>query len=68
MEIVRAELMIDRFDKNGVRLELGDVVIHDCGDIYTVVFADDILAYGLRGADGHFEFMSEWVAQEWEVM
>ena len=52
--------MINRYDKNGVQLSIDDIVMNvHTGECYHVVFAQDILAFGLENTHGEFEFMSE---------
>ena len=61
--------MINRYDKNGVQLSIDDIVMNiHTGECYHVVFAQDILAFGLENTHGEFEFMSEWVRNDWEVL
>lgn len=62
-------MKIDRFDVNGKRLKLGNIVRNTyTQEEFTVVFAEDILAFGIEDKRGHFEFMVEWVDSEWEVV
>ncbi len=61
--------MIDRVDMNGELIILGDRLFNRAnGNIYTVVFSKDILAFGIIDDDNMFEFMSDWVADEWVVI
>ena len=61
--------MIDRVDTNGELIVLGDRLFNRAnGNIYTVVFSNDILAFGITDDDNMFEFMSDWVADEWVVI
>lgn len=61
-------MLINRCDKFGNYLRVGDTLINSIGKVYKVVFAEDILAFGIVDEYGLFEFMSEWVADEWEVI
>lgn len=58
----------ERLDKNNRLIELGDTLRHEYGSICKVVFNTEILAIGLVDENGEFDFMSEWVAQEWEII
>lgn len=60
---------INRFDKNGKQLQIGDLVYNSYNhEIYKVIYSDDICAFGLENIYGEFDFMSEWVNEEWEVI
>lgn len=62
-------MKINRFDKYSNRLKLGNIVRNTyTQEEFTVVFAEDILAFGLEDRNGHFEFMAEWVETDWEVV
>lgn len=62
-------MKIDRFDMNGERLKVGNIVRNKyTGEEFTVVFAKDILAFGIEDKNGHFEFMTDWVDLDWEVV
>lgn len=57
---------IDRCDKHGEQLKVGDKIasVYNA-EIFEVVFATDILAFGIEDKNGHFEFMTEWVESDW---
>ena len=58
---------IPRFDKNKELLKIGDEIKNlQTGEVYTVVFSWDILAFGIIDENEEFEFMSEWTEQDWE--
>lgn len=60
--------MIDRLDMNGNLIKVGDKLFnHSNGKTYRVVFSGDILAFGITDDNGMFDFMSDWVAGEWEI-
>lgn len=59
---------IDRYDAKGDQIRLGDTLLCRNGRKYKVVFADDILAFGLENEYGEFEFMSEWISDSWEIV
>lgn len=61
--------LLDRQDKNGNYINLGDLLFNSRNfGTYEVVFADDILAFGIVDRDGNFDFMSEWIEDEWEII
>lgn len=61
--------MLDRQDINGTYINVGDMLFNRSNfGTYEVVFADDILAFGIVDRDGNFDFMSEWVADEWQII
>lgn len=61
--------MINRFDKNGKKIFKDDILLNlSNGKEYRVIFSEDILAYGIIDSTGFFDFMSDWVADEWEVI
>jgi hypothetical protein len=60
--------MIDRLDKNGDLIKVGDLLYNSAnGKTYRVVFSNDILAYGIIDESGMFDFMSDWLEYEWEI-
>lgn len=60
--------MIDRLDKNGDLIKVGDLLYNSAnGKSYRVVFSKDILAYGIIDESGMFDFMSDWLEYEWEI-
>ena len=62
-------MKLDRFDKNGNRIKLGNILKNVyTKDEYEVVFMEDILAFGLMDKYEEFSYMSEWVPGEWEVL
>ena len=62
-------MKINRFDKYSNRLKLGNIIRNTyTGEEFKVVFAEDILAFGIEDRNGHFEFMTEWVETDWEVV
>ena len=62
--------MIDRLDANGDLIKLGDRLFNRAnGNIYTVIFSNDILAFGIvNEIDNMFDFMSDWLADEWVII
>jgi hypothetical protein len=61
--------MIDRLDANGELIKLDDVLYNSAnGKFYNVIFSNDILAYGIIDDDRMFDFMSDWVADEWIII
>lgn len=59
-------MLIDRYDKHGVQLQVGDKIASVYNsEIFEVVFAEDILAFGIEDENGHFEFLTEWVPADW---
>lgn len=60
-------MLIDRYDKNGIQIKVGNILLNDNGKHYKVTFSEDIIAVGIVDEYGMFDFMSEWVADEWEV-
>ena len=62
-------MKLDRFDRNGKRIKLGNILKNVyTKDEYEVVFMEDILAFGLMDKYEEFSYMSEWVPGEWEVL
>lgn len=60
--------MINRYDKNNRQIQLGDTLINSYGKRFRVVFAEDILAFGIEDLEnGFFDFMTEWCPGEWEI-
>lgn len=60
--------MLNRYDRDGIKIQLGDTLKHYMGKEYKVVFSEDILAFGIVDEYGMFDFMSEWVSDEWEIL
>lgn len=59
---------VHRKDKNGNHIHEGDKLLHSSGEEYKVVFAEDILAFVLFAKNGDYDYMSEWVAGDWEII
>lgn len=59
---------LNRYDKYDTPIHVGDVLLNDNGKEYRVVFSEDILAFGIVDESNMFDFMSEWVSGEWEII
>lgn len=59
---------LNRYDKYDTPIRVGDVLLNDNGKEYRVVFSEDILAFGIVDENHMFDFMSEWVSGEWEII
>ena len=57
-------MLIDRYDKNGKQIALGDYLLYKGEYPYKVVYDDYLLAIGVVDADSEFEFMSDWVKED----
>ena len=59
-----------RFDKNNRRIHVGDYITHVySGKVYKVTYAEDICAFVIIDCENDdYEFMSEWIDEEWEVL
>lgn len=60
-------MLIDRYDKNGKQIALGDYLLYKGEYPYKVVYDDYLLAIGVVDADSEFEFMSDWVKEDWTI-
>lgn len=60
-------MLIDRYDKNGKQIRLGDYLLYKGEYPYKVVYDDYLLAIGVVDADSEFEFMSDWVKEDWTI-
>ena len=60
-------MLIDRYDKNGKQIRLGDYLLYKDKYPYKVVYDEYLLAIGVVDADSEFEFMSDWVKEDWTV-
>lgn len=66
---MRYKRKVNRKDKNGKYLCVGDLVENIWTKaVYEVIFAEDILAYGLYNPRDEFQHMSEWVASDWQII
>ena len=60
-------MVIDRYDKNGTQLRVGDYLLRKNGEIYKVIFNPTNLAYGIVDKYSKFFFLDKWDKKEWEV-
>ncbi len=60
-------MLIDRYDKNGKQIRLGDYLLYKDKYPYKVVYDEYLLAFGVVDADSEFEFMSDWVKEDWTI-
>lgn len=61
--------MFNRFDANGNKIQVNDLLLHYTGKMYKVIFSEDIQAYGIISIkDNMFDFMSDWEESQWEIL
>lgn len=62
-------MLIDRYDKNGKQIALGDYLLYKGQYPYKVDFDNYLLAYGvvdLSTSTNEFEMIFDWVEEDWE--
>lgn len=62
-------MLINRYDKNGKQIALGDYLLYKGEYPYKVVYDDYLLAIGvadLSTKTNEFEFIADWVEEDWE--
>lgn len=60
-------MLIDRFDKDGTQVKLGDYLLYKNGEPFKVIYNDNFLSVGIVDKDENFSFMSDWVKEDWTV-
>ena len=60
-------MVIDRYDKNGTQLRLGDYLLYTNGEIFKVIFNQTLITIGIVDKDSEFFFLDNWVKEDWEV-
>lgn len=60
-------MKIERYDKNGIQLRIGDYLLRKDGVIFKVVFNPTLLAYGIVDKYSQFYFLDNWNKKDWEV-
>ena len=59
-------MLIDRYDKNGKQLAIGDYILYKDKDSYKIIYNEKFLAVGIVDADSNFSFMTDWAKEDWE--
>ena len=62
-------MLIDRYDKNGKQIALGDYLLYKGQYPYKVDFDNYLLGYGVvdcSTSTNEFEMIFDWVEEDWE--
>lgn len=60
-------MFIDRYDKNGNQIALGDYLLRSDGEIFKVDFDYSTLAVSIKDKDSNYFLMDNWVKEDWEI-
>lgn len=60
-------MLIDRFDKNGNQISVGDYLLRYDGEIFKVDYDPNSLAIGIKDANEVYSLMTDWVKEDWEI-
>lgn len=60
-------MLIDRYDKNGNQISVGDYLLRNDGEIFKVDFNSANLSIGIKDKDSNYFLMEDWVKEDWEI-
>jgi hypothetical protein len=60
-------MLIDRYDKNGNQISVGDYLLRYDGEIFKVDFNPINLAVGIKDKDSNYFLMEDWIKEDWEI-
>lgn len=60
-------MLIDRYDKNGNQISVGDYLLRYDGEIFKVDFNPINLSIGIKDKDSNYFLMEDWVKEDWEI-
>lgn len=60
-------MLIDRFDKNGNQISVGDYLLRYDGEIFKVDLNPSNLSIGIKDKDENYFSMENWVKEDWEI-
>jgi hypothetical protein len=60
-------MLIDRYDKNGKQIGVGDYLLRYDGEIFKVDYDPNNLMIGVKDKDSIYFSMADWVKEDWEI-
>lgn len=60
-------MFLDRYDKNGNQISVGDYLLRYDGEIFKVDFNLINLSIGIKDKDSNYFLMEDWVKEDWEI-
>lgn len=60
-------MLIDRYDKNGNQISVGDYLLRYDGEIFKVDYNPSNLSIGIKDKDSNYFLMENWVKEDWEI-
>jgi hypothetical protein len=60
-------MLIDRYDKNGKQIGVGDYLLRYDGEIFKVDYDPNNLTIGVKDKDSIYFSMADWIKEDWEI-
>jgi hypothetical protein len=60
-------MLIDRYDKNGKQIGVGDYLLRYDGEIFKVDYDPTNLMIGVKDKDSVYFSMADWIKEDWEI-
>ena len=60
-------MLIDRYDKNGNQISVGDYLLRYDGRIFKVDYNPFNLSIGIKDEDENYSLMENWIKEDWEI-
>lgn len=60
-------MLIDRYDKNGKQIGVGDYLLRYDGEIFKVDYDPNNLMIGIKDKDSVYYSMADWIKEDWEI-
>ena len=60
-------MLIDRYDKNGKQIGVGDYLLRYDGEIFKVDYDPNNLMIGVKDKDSVYFSMADWDKEDWEI-
>lgn len=60
-------MLINRYDKNGIQIKLGDYLLRNDGEIFKVDLDLNTFTIGIKDKDSNYFSILDWVKEDWEV-
>jgi hypothetical protein len=60
-------MLIDRYDKNGKQIGVGDYLLRYDGEIFKVDYNPESLMISVKDKDSVYFSMADWIKEDWEL-
>ena len=60
-------MLIDRYDKNGNQIKMGDYLVKSDGTVYKVDIDPSTFTIGIKDKDSIYHPIIDWVKEDWEI-